>query len=162
MLNRLLDHIRHSIVGYIALFIAMGGSGYAAISLPSGSVGSAQLRNGSIGPVKFNRQFINGSIRAWAVVSPTGTVQASAGKPTVTVRGGQGIYNITWRVPTSPRLRCFAMGGLTGAPGQAAVIANLGFDHQRPRPKKVWGVNVNTFGVQGQALAASFYAALVC
>jgi len=162
MLNRLLDHIHHSIVGYIALFVTIGGTGYAAVNLPVASVGSAQLRNGSIAPVKFNHQFINGNIRAWAVVALNGTIQASAGKPTVTVRGGQGVYNITWRIPTSPHLRCFAVGGLTGASGQAAVLANLGFDHQKPRPKKVWGVNVNTFNTQGQPLAESFYAALVC
>ena len=40
---------RHTtVVAYLALFVALGGSSYAAVSLKAGSVGSRELRNGSV------------------------------------------------------------------------------------------------------------------
>jgi hypothetical protein len=36
------------VISFIALIVAMGGTGYAAISIPRNSVGSAQLRNGAV------------------------------------------------------------------------------------------------------------------
>jgi hypothetical protein len=56
------------IVSFAALFVALGGVGYAAIRLPPNSVGSAQLQNGSVGnfKLKFNsvgpRKIINGAV----------------------------------------------------------------------------------------------------
>jgi hypothetical protein len=37
-------HIRRNVIGYIALFIALGGTSYAAIKLPANSVGSKQIK----------------------------------------------------------------------------------------------------------------------
>ena len=43
------------VVGIIALFVALGGTSYAAIvTLPSGSVGTAQLKNGAVTAGKIN------------------------------------------------------------------------------------------------------------
>ena len=39
-----------NVVATVALFIALGGSSYAALKLPRNSVGSAQIRNGSVQP----------------------------------------------------------------------------------------------------------------
>jgi hypothetical protein len=56
------------IVALVALFVALGGAGYAATTLPAGSVGNAQLQNGSVGNHKlaFNsvgtRKLIGGSV----------------------------------------------------------------------------------------------------
>ena len=56
------------IVSFAALFVALGGVGYAATQLPPNSVGSAQLQNGSVGnfKLKFNsvgpRKIINGAV----------------------------------------------------------------------------------------------------
>jgi hypothetical protein len=61
------------IVSFAALFVALGGVGYAATQLPANSVGSAQLRNGSVGnfKLKFNsvgpRKIINGAVGAQQV-----------------------------------------------------------------------------------------------
>ena len=41
MPGRPLHHLRNNAVGYVALFVALGGTSYAAISLPAGSVGYA-------------------------------------------------------------------------------------------------------------------------
>ena len=41
-------HLRHHAIAYLALFIALGGTSYAATRLPSNSVGTAQLKPGAV------------------------------------------------------------------------------------------------------------------
>ncbi|HEY1520466.1 MAG TPA: hypothetical protein VGF91_28840 [Solirubrobacteraceae bacterium] len=56
------------VVSFIALFVSLGGAGYAAVSLPRNSVGNAQLQNNSVGNFKLKsnavgaKKIINGSI----------------------------------------------------------------------------------------------------
>jgi hypothetical protein len=37
------------VISMVALFVAMGGTGYAALKLPKNSVGSKQIRTGAVG-----------------------------------------------------------------------------------------------------------------
>jgi hypothetical protein len=76
-MNRLVSHVRANAVAYLALFVALGGTSYAAASLPAGSVGNAQLRNHSISPVKFDPRSIGAYVRAWAVIENGNHVVAS-------------------------------------------------------------------------------------
>jgi hypothetical protein len=46
------------VISVIALFVALGGVGYAAVSLPSNSVGTAQLQNASV----TNHKILNGAV----------------------------------------------------------------------------------------------------
>ena len=158
-MRSVMKHLRENAVAYLALFVALGGTSYAAINLPAGSVANKQLRNGSITPVKFNRQFISGSLRAWAVVAPDGTVQASAGKPNVhVVNVVPGSFVIKWKVPAPAFKGCFAIGGLTGDSGVAgSAEAALAVPS-----KQQWSVGVRTYGPQGQPLAQYFYVSLIC
>lgn len=48
MLGRVLSHLRSNVVAYLALFLALGGTSYAALSLPKNSVGTQQLKNGAV------------------------------------------------------------------------------------------------------------------
>jgi hypothetical protein len=48
MRNRFARHVRQQFVGYLALFIALGGVSYAAVTLPEDSVGSKQIKNGHV------------------------------------------------------------------------------------------------------------------
>jgi len=63
------------VVALTALFFALGGVGYAAVTLPRNSVGNAQLQNGSVGNWKLKsnavgtRKIINGSVGAKQVNS---------------------------------------------------------------------------------------------
>lgn len=63
------------VVALTALFFAIGGVGYAAVSLPRNSVGNAQLQNGSVGNWKLKpnavgaKKIINGSVGAKQVDS---------------------------------------------------------------------------------------------
>ena len=63
------------VVSFVALFVALGGVGYAATQLPRNSVGNAQLQNNSVGNFKLKsnavgaRKIINGSVGAKQVNS---------------------------------------------------------------------------------------------
>jgi hypothetical protein len=58
MLSMVRSHVRRHVVGYVALFVALGGSSYAAVNLPRNSVtareiaphavGSSELKNGAV------------------------------------------------------------------------------------------------------------------
>jgi hypothetical protein len=58
--TKLLDHLKHNVVAYLALFIALGGTSYAAVNLPAGSVGTRELRNGAV----TNKKLAKGSVGA--------------------------------------------------------------------------------------------------
>lgn len=98
MLLRPLHHLRRNVIAYLALFVALGGTGYAATSLPAQSVGAAQLRDHSIDPVKLAPSLINGNVRAWAIVGPKGKVIAGGRKPRAHVGSIPGNYGIVWGV----------------------------------------------------------------
>jgi hypothetical protein len=82
MLRTLSGHVRQQLVGYIALFIALGGVSYAAITLPARSVGSkhlaknsvtsAKVKNGSLRPADFKRGSLVGSSVAQGPAGPAG------------------------------------------------------------------------------------------
>ncbi len=159
MITKALQHARENLVAYLALFIALGGTSYAAVNLPAGSVGSRQLRNHSISPIKFDPQFINGTTRAWVVAGPDGKILAGVGHPIIKIgTGGAGLYYVKWKKVARPTQRgCFAIGGVTGETGPGSAGALL-----FAPPKQPWDVAVNTYGPQGQQLAQSFYAAVIC
>jgi len=53
-------HMRRHAVAYLALFVALGGTSYAAVSLPRDSVGAKQLKSSSVTSSKVK----DGSLRA--------------------------------------------------------------------------------------------------
>jgi hypothetical protein len=63
------------VVSFLALFVALGGAGYAAIHIPKNSVGNAQLQNFSVGNAKLrpnsvgSRKIIAGAVGAREVNS---------------------------------------------------------------------------------------------
>jgi hypothetical protein len=48
MLASAVRHVRGNLIAYVALFVALGGTSYAAINLPANSVGSRQLKPGAV------------------------------------------------------------------------------------------------------------------
>lgn len=118
MPGRLLLHLKNNAVGYIALFIALGGTSYAAINLPAGSVGTRQLRNGAVTSSKLSRgavtaraldpKSIAGHIADWAQIRSDGHVISSAPRATVTVTTpGRGLYRVSWNQAIGSK--CMAM-----------------------------------------------------
>jgi hypothetical protein len=95
------------IVSFAALFVALGGVGYAAIQLPPNSVGSAQLRNGSVGnfKLKFNsvgpRKIINGAVGGQQVNPSQVQLRLSSGCSTGALSAVAQSGNVTC-TPTLP------------------------------------------------------------
>ena len=58
-LSRLAGHGRRHMVGYLALFVALGGTSYAATSLSAGSVGTRQLRDQAVRTSKLADGAVN-------------------------------------------------------------------------------------------------------
>lgn len=56
--------IRKHPIAYLALFIALGGTAYAASSLPPGSVGTQQLRNGAVTDAKVRQHSLTAHVFA--------------------------------------------------------------------------------------------------
>ena len=102
-MTRIINHLRRNLIGYIALFVAIGGTSYAASALPPNSVGGPQLKNHAIDPVKFDPRYINGSVAAWAIVGANGKVIAGGGSPkTAGDAPYPGNYIISWGVRLEP------------------------------------------------------------
>lgn len=52
-MTRVLAFLKHNAIAIAALFIALGGTSYAAVAIPRNSVGTKQLRNGAVTPAKL-------------------------------------------------------------------------------------------------------------
>lgn len=125
-----LTFIRHNAIALLALFVALGGTSYAAFSLPAGSVGTPQLRNHSVTPVKLNRSGIGGYVHFWARISAGGRVIASRPRAEVLVwykapspfSGGQ----LRW--PARASSDCFAIATVESFPsaGSASAVTVTG------------------------------------
>ena len=76
-MSRALNHFKSNVIAYLALFVALGGTSYAAATLGAGSVGTRQLKNHSVTPVKLQKGSIAGYVRDWAQVDENGHVTAS-------------------------------------------------------------------------------------
>jgi hypothetical protein len=50
-----------NVTSALALFVALGGTSYAAITLPSNSVGAAQIRTGAVGASEIRRNAVGAS-----------------------------------------------------------------------------------------------------
>jgi hypothetical protein len=135
-MSRLLTHLRRNVIGYLALFVALGGTSYAAFSLPKNSVGTRQLRNGAVTNKKLGRAAVNpanlshktiaGYMRAYAQIGPGGQLMAS--RPgahllywNTTGPGPGGLISWNQRVPTS----CFALATTTATGPEPAYASAL-------------------------------------
>jgi hypothetical protein len=54
MRKRVAGHLRANLVGYVALFAALGGTSYAATQLAPGSVTTRSLANGAVTHAKLS------------------------------------------------------------------------------------------------------------
>jgi hypothetical protein len=91
-LNKVIQHIRGSAVGYLALFVALGGTSYAALTI-SGS----QIRNRTIDAIKLDPKTISASIQAWVIVQAgADDARSSASSSRVQVSSISSGESITW------------------------------------------------------------------
>jgi hypothetical protein len=112
-MTRLIDHIRGNLIGYLALFCALGGTSYAAISIPRNSIGTPQLRNGAITRAKLSSRSIAGSVVFWARIDQAGQVVSSSERATAS-GWASGHGTIVFRGQISSK--CFALANVTTTP----------------------------------------------
>jgi trimeric autotransporter adhesin len=68
MFHRVLRYLRSQALGLVAIFIALGGTGYAAISIPKHSIGRQQLKKGSVGTSQLRKHSVsNAKIRSRSI-----------------------------------------------------------------------------------------------
>ena len=138
MIARTLEHLRHHALAATALvcsLLALAGSSYAAFTIDG-----SQIRSHSIDPVKLNPRFINGNVRAWAIVAPNGHLIAGAGKPKVTPAAADpGGYGISWGLKV----------------GRCATVASVDYSSSRPTEKVAIVGNPSMPFVAGYAVAST-------
>ncbi len=169
-MNKVIQHIRGSAVGYLALFVALGGTSYA-LSLPAGSVGTRELRNGSvtskklangsITPVKLDPGAIGGSIRDWAFVNQDGSVIGGSHgvHASAPAQSGQP-YDVSWgnQFPRS----CAVLANSPGLNGHGPIADTIGIQVNEPGTRRgatsiwVWPSSSDSF------VNARFYVTVVC
>jgi hypothetical protein len=160
-MTKLVAYARANVISIIALFVALGGSSYAAIAIPRGSVGTAQLKNHSVTPIKLGSS-ITGVVRAWAYVGANGTVYASQGVRRVShFVSSPNTYGVLVK---DPDLRgCAATASVTGdekasAPsGPGSALADL-----PTLPGAPAGAAVTTFNATGQPTPLPFLVEVLC
>jgi hypothetical protein len=118
-MKKAIAHFRGNVIGYLALFVALGGTSYAAANIPANSVGTRQLRNGAVTPAKLNGSAIAGHVAFWAQVDGSGHVLASS-KPAVTAGWGSGGSTGTIQFHGQLPTNCFALADITSGPEAAA------------------------------------------
>jgi hypothetical protein len=161
LIVRLLAHIRSNAVAYVALtvsFLALGGGAYAAFTLPAGSVGNRQLRNGSISPSKLDRSLIGGSVRDWAQVNANGTIVSSSSRARNAGVAQDGDYLITWADTFSSR--CVPVVTVLGT--ASLLSPATGFANARVTSSHPTGVWVSTYTAQGTSAPEPFSLAVIC
>ncbi len=125
-MTKFLRHLQANLVAYLALFVALGGTGYAALRLPAGSVGARQLKNHSIGPVKFDRGSIAGYVRDWITIDSQGRILGSRPRARLIVwrPSGPAVGGlIQWSQPLLPNCVAFANADNTGSPPSYATAS---------------------------------------
>jgi hypothetical protein len=102
MTKALVRFLRANTIALLALFVALGGTTYAATALPRNSVGTTQLKKNAVTNPKIRKNAVNGakvannSIRGADVLeSSLGEVPSAAIADNATTIGGAGIGSLT-------------------------------------------------------------------
>ena len=164
-----LTFIRHNAIALIALFVALGGTSYAAFSLPAGSVGTPQLRNGAVTSRKLSKgavtaasldpKSIAGDIADWAQISADGHVMASNPRASATTSNPtQGLYELYWH--RSIAQNCIAIANpVNVGPINASASATTAGPFGRGRDAHII---VSTFDASGNNVPENVNVLIIC
>ena len=123
-MKRIRSHVTSAhIIAMLALFVAMGGTGYAALKLPKNSVGSKQIKKNAVTSTKVK----NGSLKKGDFAAG----QVPAGPAGPAGKNGTNGTNGTNGAPGEAvaYARIDATGNLIGGPGQAKGITQTMIQH---------------------------------
>ena len=110
MMDRVVQHIRSNVVAYVALFVALGGTSYAALKLPANSVGTKQIKNHSITPIKLDPSKTGAVVRFWATLnfSSANSEQVTSSRPRARITSwdpSSDTGTVSWHQPIAVRWR---------------------------------------------------------
>ena len=111
MLGTFGRHVRQQYAGFLALFVALGGVSYAAITLPINSVGSKQIKRGAVKNSDLGKSAVT------SVKVKNGSLLSTDFKPGQLVAGAPGSAG-----PQGPRPQARGEGSRWG-------------DRRGPRPR---------------------------
>ena len=121
------------IISMFALFVALGGTTYAATSLPKDSVGAKQLKKNAVTSPKIKNHAVGAAkINTSGLTVPSATHAASADSATTaanaTTVGGQTVKLVQWKAPPSTTTQpIFSAEGLT-ITGSCDASSNISID----------------------------------
>ena len=169
-MKRLSQHIRANAIAYLALFVALGGTSYAAINLPAGSVGTRQLHNGSVTsrklangsvtPAKLDARAMGGSVRHWAFVNQDGRIIGGSQGIRVSEHGGAPPYFVSWGDQFSHS--CAVLANSPGTEGIAPFADSIGVHVNEPGTRHGATVVWVWPSSSGTIVSARFYIAVIC
>ena len=127
ILNHLGANLRANLVAYIALFVALGGTSYAAINLPAGSVGSPQLKNRAVTAAKLNPTSVAASVRAWATLQWFGAWRIRSSSSDIHVANIAAGEVVSWRHTRFPRNCMASVTPIRNFPVEPGTVSPYGF-----------------------------------
>lgn len=162
--RHLLRLAQRNAIALTALFVALAGSSYAAVT-----INGSNIRNNTINPSKLNPHLIAGNVRAWAIVRANGQVITGAGHPRVTPAAGfSGEYLIRWGVTVK---RCATLATVdtssapteqVAVPGNSALALPAGYALASTAGGRVPETTVVTYNQSGQPTPLVFNVAVIC
>jgi hypothetical protein len=119
MRNRIAGHLRANVVGYLALFAALGGTSYAAVRLAPGSVTTSALANGAV----THSKLAPGSVGAKDIVKRS--LSAAVFKPGALLAAVKGASGSKGGANGS-KGGAKGSGGLNGGAGSQGIAGPVG------------------------------------
>ena len=80
MTRGLLSFLSHNMIALVALFVALGGTAYAATALPAGSVGTRQLKTAAVTSAKIQTSAVNSAKVADNAITGSDVLESSLGQ----------------------------------------------------------------------------------
>ena len=119
-MHRLLRHVRTHAVAYVALFVALGGTSYAASSLPKNSVSSKQIATGAVHTSDIAKNAVTGAKVAANTLKGADVDEASLGKVPAAASADSAATATTATNATSAA-NAAALGGLAPSAFQRGI-----------------------------------------
>jgi hypothetical protein len=171
-MTRTLDYLRRNALAALALvcaLLSLAGASYAAFTLPAGSVGTTQLRNGAVTNRKLAKRAvaaanldpksIAGRIADWAQIRADGHVTSSSPRASVSMTDPtRGLFRVSWHrlIPSG----CIAVANPTNVPTVlgSATASVFGLGGQNSATSLL----VSTFDASGNNVPVNVNVVVIC
>jgi len=120
-MRKIASHVRGHFVAYLALFFALGGTSMAAVNaLPKNSVGSSQIKNGSIQKVDISKRTVSSLRGLRGPRGPAGATGAAGSTGATGATGAPGAKGDKGD-PGTPATALWAVVGSDGSTARSSA-----------------------------------------